>query len=166
MFHLLFVCHHELVVFLQVLITALTHLTLFLGHPGLFAITLVHLGLQDTELIQLGLSCIAQTTVARGPVLQAKPEVREFLDDLRIVTDGRPEITGLFQQQGPVEQRHQVVGLQLQHEVEVFDTSVVIAHLGSQQTTVIVSQEVVGIQVEGRVIIGHGPAQVVLVIPR
>ena len=97
-------------------------------------------------------------------MLQSEPEVRVFLDHLGIIADGSPQVTRLFQQQGTVEEGHQVVGFQFQHEVKVLNTPIVITHLGTQQSSVVMTQEVIGIEVEGRIIIRHRTSQVVLII--
>ena len=162
MLHLLFVSHHKLVVLLQVLIAATTHLLTV--QTGLATtIALIHLGLEDAELVELSLTCLPQTAVAVGTMLEAEPEVGVFGNDLCIVADGTTQVTRLLQQQGAVEEGHEVVGLQLQDEVEVLDATIIIAHLGAQQTTVVVPKEVIGIEVEGCVIVGHRTTQVILI---
>ena len=161
-FHLLLVGYYQLVVFLHILIAAAAHLPLV--QTGLaLAVAFVHLCLEDAELVEFSLACLSQAPIAVGTVLQAEPEVRELADDLRIVAHGPSQVARLLQQQGAVEERHEVVGLQLQDEVEVLDAAVVVAHLCTQQSAVVVSKEIVGVEVESRVVVGHRPAQVVLV---
>ena len=96
-------------------------------------------------------------------MLQSEPEVREFPKNLRIVTDGSPDVSRILQEQCPVEECHQIVGFEVEHEVEVKDGLVVVAHLCPQQSSVVMSQEVVGVKVERRVIVGHRTAQIVKV---
>ena len=97
-------------------------------------------------------------------MLKTEPEVRIFLNHLRIIADGSTQVACLLQQQGTIEKRHEVIGLQLQHEVEIFDTSVIITHLCTQQSTVVMTKEIIGIEVEGRIIVGHRPSEIVLII--
>ena len=97
-------------------------------------------------------------------MLETEPEVGKLIDHLAIVAYGGAQVACLLKQQGPVEEGHEVVGLQSQHEVEVLDAPVVVAHLGAQQSTVVVAEEVVGVEVEGGVIVGHRAPQSVLVV--
>ena len=95
--------------------------------------------------------------------MQSRPEIRILVDDLRIVANGSTGITRLFQQQGTIVECHQIVGLQLQDEVEVGDGTVVVTHLSTQQASVVVSKEVVGFEIECRIVVGHSTTQVLLV---
>ena len=97
-------------------------------------------------------------------MLQPEPEIGEIFDDLGIVADGSTQVTRLFKQQGTIEESHQVVGLQLQHKVEVLDAPVVITHLSTEQTSVIVTKEIVGFYIKGCVIVGHSPTEIILII--
>ena len=99
----------------------------------------IHLGLEDAELIEFCLFGVTQPAITGGTMLESEPEVRIFLDHLGIITDGSPQVTRLLKQQGTVEECHQVVRFEFQHEVEVFDTPVVVAHLGTQQSSVIMT---------------------------
>ena len=96
--------------------------------------------------------------------MQPRPEVGVLVNDLGVVTDGAAQVAGLVEQRGTVVERHEVLGLQLQHEVKVGDGAVVVAHLGAKQSTVVVSEEVIGVEVKCGIIVGHGSAQVVLVV--
>ena len=86
MLHLLFVSHNELVVFLHILVAALTHL--FLRESRLMAEAFIHLGLKDAELIKFGLFSVTQPAITGGTMLESEPEVRVFLDHLGIIADG------------------------------------------------------------------------------
>ena len=97
-------------------------------------------------------------------MLQAKPEIRIFFDNLGIITNSTTQIARLLQQQGTIEKSHQVVGLKLQYKVKVFNSSVVIAHLCTEKATIVVTKEVIRVKVEGRIIVGHRPTKVVLIV--
>ena len=161
--HLLLVGHHQLVVFLKVLVAALAYRP-FLHAWLASAVALVNLRLEDAELVLLGLAAHAQPAVAAGAVVESRPEVGKLVDDHRVVADGSSQVAGLLAQQSPVEACQHVVGLQVEHEVEVLDAPVVVAHLSAEQSPVVVAQEVVRLQVEGGVVVGHGSPQVVLVV--
>ena len=124
---------------------------------------LVHLRLEDAELIELSLVFHAQAAVAVGAVLQSNPEVGILVYHLGVVAYGAPQVAGPVQQGGAVVGGHEVVGLHLEHVVEVVNGPVVVAHLYTEQSAVVVSQEVIGVEVDGGVIVGHGSAQVVAV---
>ena len=153
--------HRQLVVFLDILVATLTHL--LLRQSWLFAETLVNLCLQNTELVQFGLLRHTQFTIALRTLVQTRPEVRILINNLGIVTYSRTRVTCLFQQQCAIIKGHEVIRLQLQHEVEVGDGTVVIAHLGTQQASVIMAEEVVGIEIECRIIVSHCTTQITLV---
>ena len=162
MFHFLFIGHYELVVFIRISITTTAHL--FLRQTGLFAVTFVHLCFEDLKFVELCLTGISQTTVTRRTMLQTKPEVGELVNHLRIVTDGITQIARLLQQQGAVEECHKIIGFQPEHKVEVLDSTIVITHLSTKQTTIIMAKEVVGIKIECRIVISHCPTKSVLII--
>ena len=63
--------------------------------------------------------------------------------------------------QDKLEEGHDVGRLQLQHEVEVFDGPVVVAEVLAKQPSVVVGKEVVGVKLEGGVVVVHGSAQIV-----
>ena len=163
--HFLFIGLDQLVVLVQVDVTQLARLTFFLTAPALLAAQVfIHLRLEDAEFVHLGFRRHAQFPVADSSVLQSGPEVRVLVDDLSIVINGTVDVTRPVAQQRPVEDGHDVVGFTLDDEVEVFDGSVVVAHLHTQLASVVVSKEVVGIELDGLVIVGHGSAQVVEVV--
>ena len=74
------------------------------------------------------------------------------------------EIACLLKKQRTVEEGHRVVGLQFQHEVEILDAPVVVAHLRTKQSAIVVADEIVGLQVERRIIVCHCPTKVLLVV--
>ena len=95
--------------------------------------------------------------------MKSRPEIRILVDDLRIVANGSTGITRLFQQQGTIVECHQIVGLQLQDEVEVGDSAVVVTYLSTQQSSIVVPQEVVWFEIERCIVVGHSTTQVLLV---
>ena len=130
MFYLLFIGYSQLVVFLNIQIAALTHL--FLREARLFAqIALVHLCFQYTELVGFCLSAHSQSAIARGTVLQTEPEIGKFVNDLGVVTDSTAQITRVLQQQRTIKECHEVVGLKIEHKIEVGDSAVVVTHLSA-----------------------------------
>ena len=126
--HHIFIHHHPLVVFLHIDVTQLAHLAKLVLAPSLlYAQVLVHLRLEHTKLIQLGLRLHAQFTIACGTAHQSCPEVRKLLDDTRIIDDGSPIIACAVEQQSTIVKRLYVVGFIPEHKVEVLDGTVVIA---------------------------------------
>ena len=69
-------------------------------------------------------------------------------------------------QQGTVEDRHEVLGLHLDNEIEVADGTVVVAQLHTHQSSVIVRQEIVGVELKRIVVVAHRPTQIVEVDAR
>ena len=167
MLHLVLVGLHQLVVFVHVDVALLAHLLLLTLAPArLNAQMLVHLRFEDAELIQLRLGRHTQTTVTVGTVLQTRPEVRELINHPGIVAYGPLQVACLVEQQGTVEDSHDIVRLLTDDEVEIVDGAVVVAHLHTQLTAVIMCQEVIGIQFERLVVIGHGAPQVIDIVAR
>ena len=58
-------------------------------------------------------------------------------------------------QQRTVEYRHEILRLHLDDEVKIGDGTVVITQLHTHQSTVVVSEEVVRIQVDSGIIVAH-----------
>ena len=100
MLHFLLVGHNQLVILIRIDIAALTHL--LFRESWLLTISFIQLSFQDTELVKFGLFGITQSAITRGTMLQSEPEVRILLDYLRIVADGRTQVSRLLQQQGTV----------------------------------------------------------------
>ena len=164
MLHLVLVGLHQLVVFVHVDVALLAHLLLLTLAPArLNAQMLVHLRFEDAELIQLRLGCHTQTTVTVGTVLQTRPEVRELINHPGIVAYGPLQVACLVEQQRTVKNSHDIVRLLTDDEVEIVDGAVVVAHLSAQQSTIIMSEEVIGVEVKSRIIVGHSPTQVILI---
>jgi len=156
------ILHDDVVIFTDINLGASAHLLQLLAAPPLLdAHMLIHLSLEDAELIEFGLRRHTQLAIALRTLGQTRPEIGELTDNGGIVADGRTQITQLVVEQGTVIDSHEVLRLHLHHKVEVFQRAVVVTKLQAQQATVVVSQEVVWIQVDGHVIVGHCPAQVV-----
>ena len=92
------------------------------------------------------------------------PEVWELVDDGGIVANGTAQVAGAVEQQGTVEDCHEVLRLVLYDEVEVGDGAVVVAHLHPELSSVVVSEEVFRVYLDGLVIVGHCSANVVDII--
>ena len=164
MHFLLLVGNHNLVVFIQVIITPLSQL--FLVQSGLYAIQVfVQLRFIYTKLILFCFFRHAQFSITCGTMLQTSPEVRILSNDCCIVVNGFFQVSCGFKQQSTVEKRHVVIGFNSQHKIKVFYSSVVISHLCSQQASVIVSQIVIGVYIQRCVIVCHGTTQIVLLQP-
>ncbi len=159
MFHLLYIFHSQLVVFLDVEVATFSHL--FFRESRLNTQAFVHLCFEDSEFVELCLFAHTEFSVTVGTVLQSKPEVWKFRNDFRIVPYGTSDISGILQQECAVEECHEVIGLQVEHEVKVEDGLVVISHLCPQESSVVVCEEVVGIEVERSIIVCHGSPEVI-----
>ena len=94
--HLLLVSNSQLIILLDILVATLTHL--ILRESWLLTKALVNLRLQNSELILLRLLRHTQTAIALGTLVQTRPEVRIFVDDLAIVTDSSSGVACLLQQ--------------------------------------------------------------------
>ena len=141
---------------IRIHLRALTHLLPGLRAPSrLNAQVLVHLRLEDTEFIHLGLCRHTQPSVTAGTIGKTRPEVRKLCDNRRIITDSRLQITRLVMQERTVENSHEVLWFHLDDKVEVEDGTVVITQLHTHQTPVVMSQEVVRIQIERIIVIAH-----------
>ena len=152
--------NNPLVVFLDIDIAQLAHFAQFvLAPPLLNALMLVDLGFGDAKFVLFGLRRHSEATIALRPRQQSSPEVREGLDDTRIVDDGGAIVARAVEQQGTVVERLQVVGLVAQHEIKVFDGAVVVAELLAQQTAIVVRQEVVRVHIDGHIVVVHRLAQ-------
>ena len=150
------IIYHERSKLIRVYLRTLAHLLLGLRTPArLNADVLVHLRLEDAELIHLSLCRHTQAAIAAGTIGKTRPEVWKLPDNRRIITDSCLQITRLVVQQGTVEDGHEVLRLHLDDEVEIGDGTVVIAQLHTHQTTVVMSQEIVGIKVDGSIIVAH-----------
>ena len=123
----------------------------------------VELCLRHTELIHLGLGRHSQPTIAGSTCQQASPEIGEGLDDTRIIPDGCLVVASPVEEQRPIVESLQVVGLIAQHKIEVFNGAVVITQLLTEQTTIVVRQEVIGIHVDCFIVILHRLTQFVAV---
>ena len=163
---LLLILDHDLVVFVEVNLAFLTGLPgLAFRPPRLDADMFVHLGLKDLELIQFGLVGHAQPSVAVSPPVQSGPEIGKLLEYLVVVLYGSPQVAGLVPQEGTVIDGHEVFGFHADHIVEIINGPVVIAHLYSEQTAVVVGEEIVRVQFKCLVIVAHGSPEVVDVQP-
>ena len=88
-FHTRLVLHDDVVILAQVEFRALTHRLQLRTAPALLHThVLVHLRLEDTKLVELGLCRHAQLTIGSGTLRQTSPEIGELLDDGGIVADG------------------------------------------------------------------------------
>ena len=119
----------------------------------LSAVTLIHLGFQYLEFIQLGSFGIAYLPAHLSPELITGPEIRKLLDDGIYIPDSSPVISSIVQHQRTVEQRNHIIRFQLQHEIEVLDGTVVVAHLRPKQTTVEMTDIIGGVHFQCRIIV-------------
>ena len=166
MVHLLLVSLDKLVVLIHIDVAEFAHLFLLACRPTvLYAKVFVHLCLDDAQFVLVSLCCHSESSVTLCASVESCPEVREAVDDGGIVSYSTSRVTGAVEQQRTVIQRHNVVGLVFQYEVEVVDGSVVVAHLYAQLSSVIVRHEVLGVQFEGFVVVSHSSAKIVSVIP-
>ena len=150
------IIHHNRSKLVWVYLRTLAHLLLGLRTPArLDTEMLVHLCLEDTELIQLSLRRHTQSAIAMSTGRKTRPEVRKLIDYRSIIADSRLQVARLVMQKRTVEYRHEVLRLHLDDEVEIGDGTVVITQLHTHQSTVVVSEEVVRIQVDSGIIVAH-----------
>ena len=150
------IIHHNRSELVWVYLRTLAHLLLGLRTPArLDTEMLVHLCLEDAELIQLSLRRHTQSAIAMSTGGKTRPEVRKLIDYRSIIADSRLQVARLVMQQRTVEYRHEVLRLHLDNEVEIGDGTVVITQLHTHQSTVVVSEEVVRIQVDSGIIVAH-----------
>ena len=150
------IIHHNRSELVWVYLRTLAHLLLGLRTPArLDTEMLVHLCLEDTELIQLSLRRHTQSAIAMSTGGKTRPEVRKLIDYRSIIADSRLQVSRLVMQKRTVEYRHEVLRLHLDDEVEIGDGTVVITQLHTHQSTVVVSEEVVRIQVDSGIIVAH-----------
>ena len=151
-----FILNNDRSKLIRIYLRTLAHLLPGLRAPSrLNTQMLVHLRLEDAEFIHLGLCSHTQPSVTAGTIGKTRPEVRKLVDDRRIITDSRLQITRLVMQKRTVENSHEVLWFHLDDEVEVEDGTVVITQLHTHQTSVVMSQEVVRIQIERIIVIAH-----------
>ena len=150
------IIHHNGSKLVWVYLRTLAHLLLGLRTPArLDTEMLVHLRLEDTELIQLCLRRHTQSAIAMSTGGKTRPEIRKLIDYRSIIADSRLQVARLVMQKRTVEYRHEVLRLHLDDEVEIGDGTVVITQLHTHQSTVVVSEEVVRIQVDSGIIVAH-----------
>ena len=124
------ILHDDVVIFTDVDLRPLAYLSQLLAAPPLLDThMLIHLGLEDAELIELGFRRHTQLAIALRTLRQTRPEIGELTDDSRIVANGRPQVTELVVEQGTVIDSHKVLWLHLHHKVEVFQRTVVVTEL-------------------------------------
>ena len=156
------IIHHNRGELVWVYLRTLAHLLLGLRTPArLDTEMLVHLRLENAELIQLCLRRHTQSAIAMSTGRKTSPEVRKLIDYRSIIADSRLQVSRLVMQQRTVEYRHEVLRLHLDDEVEIGDGTVVITQLHTHQSTVVVSEEVVRIQVDSGIIVAHRTSQIV-----
>ena len=150
------IIHHNRSKLVRVYLRTLAHLLLGLRTPTrLNTEMLVHLCLEDAELIQFCLRRHTQSAIAMSTGGKTRPEVRKLIDYRRVIADSRLQVARLVMQKRTVEYRHKVLRLHLDDEVEIGDGTVVITQLHTHQSTVVVSEEVVRIQVDSGIIVAH-----------
>ena len=74
------------------------------------------------------------------------------------------QVTYALKQERTVVDGHHVARLETYHEVEVLHRPVVVAHLHTQLSAVVVGKEIVGLQLYRLVVVGKRPTQVVDVV--
>ena len=150
------IIHHNGSELVWVYLRTLAHLLLGLRTPArLDTEMLVHLCLEDAELIQLSLRRHTQSAIAMSTGGKTRPEIRKLIDYRSIIADSRLQVSCLVMQKRTVEYRHEVLRLHLDDEVEIGDGTVVITQLHTHQSTVVVSEEVVRIQFDSGIIVAH-----------
>ena len=156
--------YHNLAVIIHILVRLLTCLVLIVSSLFLHSILHIQMGLQHYQFI--GLSSLSVTYLFTGcrTELITRQEIRIFFEHGGIILDSPSEVACLVEQQTTVEDGHHIVRFHLNHKVEVLNGTVVIPHLGTEQTTVIVTNEIIGIHIQCQVIIRHRSTQVVLMI--
>ncbi len=160
--HLWLVFHNYLVVLVKIDLTTFSHFTQFgLAPPPLYTYVLVHLGFEHAEFVEFSLRSHSKPSVTPGTLFETGPEIRELVDDGRIITYGSLEVTDAVEQQGTVVDGHEVGGLHAHHIVKVLHGTIVIAQLNTDKASIVMSQEVVGIQFEGLIIVVHHTAEII-----
>ena len=158
------VCHYNLTEIVHVLIRLLTGLV---GRSSLLrclSVLRIQLRLQYFHLVLACTFQVACFLTSLGTILIACQEIGILFQHRSIVTDGTGIISRPVTQQAPVEDRHHIVRLYLEHKVEILYSPVIVSYLGTEQAPVVMPDEVILVDVKSQVVIAHSPPQVVLVI--
>ena len=158
----LLVLNNNLVILVRINLALLTHSLKLLTTPArLLAKMLVVLRLKDAEFVHFCLCRHSQTTIALCTIMQTCPEIRELVYHFCIVGNSCPQIACTVKQSGTIEQSHHVIWLKGKHIVEILYGIIVIAYLLTQETAVIVCKEIVRLNIEGEVIVGHRTTEII-----
>ena len=153
---------NQVIILAQIDLRTLPYFAQLLPAPALlYADMLVHLRLENAELIHFSLICHAQFPVTACPAGKTGPEIRELIDYHRVVTNGLPQVSDTVVQQRTIVNGHEILRLHLHNEVEISYSTVVVAKLNAQQSAVIVCKKITRIEVNCKVIIGHCTPKVV-----
>ena len=105
--------------------------------------------------ITVGTSNVSNLSASRCTTFVTIQELGKLFDDGGVVADGTTIVANVLQQGGTVKGRHHVVGIDGEDEIKIFDGEIVFTHVGAEQSSVVVSDEVVRFEVDGLVIVIH-----------
>ena len=159
-FLLLHILLHQFVIVLDGVLALLSCLLVFL----VGSLCHLHTCLEQGKLIALGTIHISHLPADGSPLAVAVPELGIIAYDGTDVPDGTLVVAYIIEQKCAVIERNGIVGLYLEYKVEVLNGQIVLPHACPEQSTVEVSEIVVGLDVQRSVIIRHGTPQVVLII--